>query len=45
MIERMVMIFNKVKEREDFDPFLYRMQQFKMMEIWNNKYDEAWERA
>ncbi|MBI4214754.1 hypothetical protein HY546_02055 [archaeon] len=41
LIERMVMIFKKVKEREYFDPFLYRMQQFKMKEIWDNKYDEV----
>ena len=45
LISRMVDVFRKVKEREEYDPFLYRMQQFKMKELWDNKYDEVWERA
>ena len=33
------------KKKNQYDEFLYRIQQAKMKELWDNKEDEAWESA
>jgi hypothetical protein len=35
----------KLRERNQYDEFLHKIQQPKMKEVWDNKYDEAWENA
>lgn len=45
LIESMIGIFKKVKERDQYDKFLHQIQQQKMRELWGNKEDEAWERV
>ena len=43
LLEKMSKIFIALKERNQYDEFLHRIQQPKMKELWNNKEDEAWE--
>ena len=43
LIEKMVSLFIKLKERNQYDEFLHKIQQPKMKELWDNKEDEAWE--
>ena len=45
LIEKMSLIFMKIKERNQYDEFLHKIQQPKMKELWENKEDEAWENA
>ncbi|MBS3092290.1 hypothetical protein J4466_02615 [Candidatus Pacearchaeota archaeon] len=45
LLEKMANIFIKLKERNQYDEFLHKIQQPKMKELWNNKEDEAWEKA
>ena len=45
IIEKMAKIFIKMKERNQYDEFLHKIQQPKMKELWDNKEDEAWENA
>ena len=40
LLREMCKIFKKVKGK---DSFLMRIQQEKMREIWDNKYDEVWD--
>jgi len=39
----MTSIFIKLKERDQYDKFLHKIQQPKMRELWDNKEDEIWE--
>ena len=41
LIEKMIKIFMKLKERNQYDEFLHKIQQPKMKELWNNKEDEV----
>ena len=45
LIKRMVHVYKNVKKRNQYDEFLHKIQQVKMKELWDNKDDEAWERA
>lgn len=45
LIENMVKTFMRVKERNQYDEFLHKIQQVKMKELWDNKEDEIWENA
>ena len=45
LIKHMISIFKAVKERNQYDEFLHKVQQAKMKELWDNKEDEAWEDA
>ena len=45
LISHMIEIFKNVKERNQYDEFLHKIQQQKMKELWDNKEDEAWEDA
>ena len=44
LIKKMVEIIIKLKERNQYDEFLHKIQQPKMKEIWDNKEDEIWEK-
>lgn len=43
IIEKMAKIFIKLKERNQYDEFLHKIQQPKMKELWDNKEDEVWD--
>lgn len=45
LLERMSSIFITLKQRNQYDEFLHKIQQPKMKELWDNKEDEAWEHA
>ncbi len=45
LLEKMSKIFIALKEKNQYDEFLHKIQQPKMKELWNNKDDEAWENA
>ncbi|MBS3072054.1 hypothetical protein J4408_03620 [Candidatus Pacearchaeota archaeon] len=45
LLEEMANIFIKMKEKNQYDEFLHKVQQEKMKELWNNKEDEDWENA
>ena len=45
LIEKMLDVFLKIKERNQYDEFLHKIQQPKMKELWGNEKDEAWEHA
>lgn len=43
LLERVLTLYMKIKERDQYDKFLHEIQKPKMQEIWDNKYDEIWE--
>jgi len=45
LIESMLKIFISLKQSNQYDEFLHKIQQPKMNELWDNKQDEAWENA
>jgi len=45
LLDKMSKIFITLKQRNQYDEFLHKIQQPKMKELWNNKEDEAWENA
>ena len=45
LLDKMSKIFITLKQRNQYDEFLHKIQQPKMKELWDNKEDEAWENA
>lgn len=45
LLGKMSKIFIVLKQRNQYDEFLHKIQQPKMKELWDNKDDEAWENA
>ncbi len=45
LIKSMLNVFRNVKNRNQYDEFLHKIQQAKMKELWDNTEDEAWEHA
>lgn len=43
LLGKMSKIFITLKEKNQYDEFLHKIQQQKMKELWGNKEDEAWE--
>jgi len=43
LLKKVLKIFIKMKERNQYDEFLHKIQQEKMRELWDNKEDEEWE--
>lgn len=43
LLEKMSNLFIKLKERNQYDEFLHKIQKEKMREIWDNKEDKDWE--
>ncbi len=43
LIKKMIQIFKNIKNKNQYDEFLHKIQQEKMKELWDNKEDEAWE--
>ena len=42
LLKKMIKIFLETKKRSQYDEFLHKIQQPKMKEVWDNKYDEIW---
>ena len=45
LITQMIKLFKSVKQNNQYDEFLHKIQQQKMKELWDNKEDEEWEKA
>ena len=45
LLKKMAKMFLALKERNQYDEFLHKIQQPKMKELWDNEEDEAWEHA
>lgn len=43
LLKRMIQTFKEVKNKNQYDEFLHKIQQQKMNELWSNKDDEAWD--
>ncbi len=43
LLERMAIMLIRLKERNQYDEFLHKIQQPKMKELWNNKEDNFWD--
>ena len=43
LLDKMSKTFIILKERNQYDEFLHKIQQQKMKELWGSKEDEAWE--
>lgn len=45
IIKKMARLFLILKQRNQYDEFLHKIQQPKMMELWDNKEDEIWDKV
>ncbi len=45
LIQRLIQLAKSVKMANQYDEFLHKIQQSKMRELWDNKYDEEWDNA
>lgn len=45
LIRKMAKLLIALRERNQYDEFLHKIQQPKMKELWDNNEDEAWENA
>lgn len=45
LIEHMIKVFKSVKENNQYDQFLHKIQMQKMQELWDNKEDDEWANA
>ena len=43
LLLKMAVLFIKLKQKNQYDEFLHKIQQEKMKELWDNKEDEEWE--
>ena len=43
LLSKMVKVFKQARKHGQYDEFLHRIQQYKMRELWDNKYDEVWD--
>lgn len=44
LISHMIKVFKAIKSKNQYDEFLHKVQQGKMKELWDNKYDDDWEK-
>ena len=45
LIKKMIQVYRSLKERNQYDEFLHKIQQQKMKELWDNNEDSEWENA
>lgn len=43
IIKKMSRMFIAIKDRNQYDEFLHKIQQPKMRELWDNKEDKVWD--
>ena len=46
LLDKMARLFLSIKKQKEgqYDRFLFEIQKRKMKELWDNQYDEVWER-
>jgi len=44
LLEKMASLMIKLKEKNQYDEFLHKIQQPKMKELWDNKEDGFWDK-
>jgi len=44
ILSKMIKAFIQIKQNNQYDEFLHKIQQQKMKELWDNKEDESWEK-
>ena len=45
LLSKMIKAFIQIKQNNQYDEFLHKIQQQKMKELWDNKEDQDWEKA
>jgi hypothetical protein len=45
LLSKMIKAFIQIKQKNQYDEFLHKIQQQKMKELWDNKEDEDWEKV
>lgn len=45
LLKKMTEVFIGIKNKNQYDEFLHKIQQQKMKDLWDNKSDEEWENA
>jgi len=45
LLKKMTSVFIKLREKNQYDEFLHKIQQEKMKELWDNEEDGEWEDA
>ena len=45
LLRKLINFFQSVKQKNQYDEFLHKIQQPKMKELWDNPEDEEWERV
>jgi len=47
LLNKMALLFISLKNKKEgnYDQFLHEIQKQKMKELWNNEYDEIWEKV
>ncbi|MCF7861482.1 hypothetical protein K9M79_04475 [Candidatus Woesearchaeota archaeon] len=43
LIREMIQVYKSVKQNNQYDEFLHKVQQDRMKSLWDNKDDEDWE--
>ena len=43
LISEMAEVFQRIKQNNQYDEFLHKIQQQKMAELWDNEHDAVWE--
>jgi len=43
LVKKMLQSYVALKKKNQYDEFLHKIQQQKMMELWDNKDDEVWD--
>jgi len=45
LLIKMISVFKDIKQKNQYDEFLHKVQQPLMKELWDNKEDEEWNNA
>ncbi|MBU2616395.1 MAG: hypothetical protein KKB79_00220 [Nanoarchaeota archaeon] len=45
LIRHLICVLKSVRDKNQYDEFLHKIQQEKMKELWDNEDDEAWNNA
>ena len=45
LLARLISVFKSVRDADQYDEFLHKIQQEKMRELWDNEQDEEWGNA
>ncbi len=45
LLRKVLSLYLQMKKADEYDKFLHEIQKSKMREVWDNKYDEIWEKV